>query len=105
MKKVVAQTIAFRGGTALNKLFFSPPLRYSEDIDLVQIKAEPIGETISFIRAVLDPWLGDPKRNFSEGRITLIYRTTSEDGFPLKLKVEANTREHFSVLGIPPILS
>jgi len=28
--------IAFRGGTAINKLLFQQPLRYSEDIDLVQ---------------------------------------------------------------------
>jgi len=27
--------IAFRGGTAINKLLFKRPLRYSEDIDLV----------------------------------------------------------------------
>ncbi len=25
------QTMVFRGGTALNKLFFDPPQRYSED--------------------------------------------------------------------------
>jgi predicted nucleotidyltransferase component of viral defense system len=35
--------IAFRGGTAINKLLFKRPLRYSEDIDLVQLTAEPIG--------------------------------------------------------------
>ena len=28
-------SLAFRGGTALNKLYFNPPRRYSEDIDLV----------------------------------------------------------------------
>lgn len=33
----VARTVAFRGGTALHKLFFTSPGRYSEDIDLVQI--------------------------------------------------------------------
>ena len=37
--------IAFRGGTAIHKLLFSQPLRYSEDIDLVQTRAELIGET------------------------------------------------------------
>ena len=31
--------IAFRGGTAIHKLLFKQPLRYSEDIDLVQTKA------------------------------------------------------------------
>lgn len=31
--------LAFRGGTALHKLFLKPQVRYSEDIDLVQINA------------------------------------------------------------------
>lgn len=50
-------SLAFRGGTALNKLFFSPPTRYSEDIDLVQTTAEPIGSTMNSIRETLDTWL------------------------------------------------
>ena len=29
------EQLRFRGGTALNKLHFSSPIRYSEDIDLV----------------------------------------------------------------------
>jgi len=43
--------------------------------------------------------LGIPKRKQSEGRVTLTYRMESEEGLPLKLKVEINSREHFSVLG------
>lgn len=31
--------------------------------------------------------------------MTLTYRVASEDGVPLKLKVEINSREHFTVLG------
>jgi predicted nucleotidyltransferase component of viral defense system len=31
--------IAFRGGTAIHKLLFERPMRYSEDIDLVQTRA------------------------------------------------------------------
>lgn len=31
----LAERLAFRGGTAINKLLFRQPLRYSEDIDLV----------------------------------------------------------------------
>jgi len=38
---VLREALAFRGGTALYKLFLKPPLRYSEDIDLVQIRAGP----------------------------------------------------------------
>ncbi len=34
--------LAFRGGTALFKLHL-PAARYSEDIDLVQVRAEPAG--------------------------------------------------------------
>jgi predicted nucleotidyltransferase component of viral defense system len=40
------------GGTALHKLYLSPQPRYSEDIDLVQITAEPIKETIDRIRNI-----------------------------------------------------
>ena len=50
----------FRGGTALHKLFFGASGRYSEDIDLVQRDAGPIGELITAIRDSPDPWLGNP---------------------------------------------
>lgn len=36
------ENLAFRGGTALYKLYLTPAPRYSEDIDLVQIKEGPI---------------------------------------------------------------
>lgn len=97
----IAERIAFRGGTALYKLHVQPPARYSEDIDLVQIRAEPIGETLDLVRAALDPWLGTPQRKLKEGRVTLMYRFESEDSPPLKmrLKIEINSREHFTELG------
>jgi predicted nucleotidyltransferase component of viral defense system len=47
----------------------------------------------------LNPWLGNPKRKQSQGRVTLTYRVASEEGLPLRLKVEINSREHFTVLG------
>jgi predicted nucleotidyltransferase component of viral defense system len=34
--RFLADELRFRGGTALNKLHFPAPLRYSEDIDLVR---------------------------------------------------------------------
>jgi predicted nucleotidyltransferase component of viral defense system len=96
------QALAFRGGTALYKLHLRPPARYSEDIDLVQTKAEAAGPMMEALRAVLDPWLGKPKWKQTEGRVTFDYRFDSEDAPPisLKLKVEINTREHFSVYGL-----
>ena len=99
---VLHEAFAFRGGTALYKLHLKPPARYSEDIDLVQTKAEPAGPMMEALRAVLDPWLGKPRWKQTEGRVTFLYRFDSEDvpPVPLRLKVETNTREHFSVYGL-----
>jgi hypothetical protein len=51
---------------------------------------------------VLDPWLGTPQRKLKEGRVNLIYRFASQDSPPLnmRLKIEINSREHFSELGL-----
>ena len=97
----LAEALAFRGGTSLYKLFLSPAARYSEDLDLVQTTAGPIGETLDGLRQALDPWLGEPRRSFGEGRVSLIYRVQSEGQppLPIRLKVEINSREHFSVFG------
>ncbi len=98
----IADRLAFRGGTALNKLYWQPAARYSEDIDLVQVKPGPIGETLDLVRGVLDPWLGKPQRKLKEGRVNLVYRYPSEDVPPMKmrLKIEINSREHFTELGL-----
>ena len=97
----ISKRLAWRGGTALHKLYLPSAPRYSEDIDLVQIDAEPIGETLDVLRRVLDPWLGEPQRVFKEGRVNLVYRIFSE-GPPvvrLRLKIEIITREHYSECG------
>lgn len=98
----IAAGLAFRGGTALHKLVLPQAARYSEDIDLVQTREGPIGALLDEIHAALDPWLGQPRWKHSQGRVTLVYRFDSEDSppLPLRLKVEINTREHFSVLGL-----
>ncbi|MFN7974665.1 MAG: nucleotidyl transferase AbiEii/AbiGii toxin family protein [Acidobacteriota bacterium] len=57
----VAAGLAFRGATAIYKLHVRPAARYSEDIDLVQIRQGPIGPIMNAARARLDPWLGEPK--------------------------------------------
>jgi predicted nucleotidyltransferase component of viral defense system len=93
--------IAFRGGTAINKLLFAKPLRYSEDIDLVQIAAEPIGPTVDAIRDALG-WLGKCNREQAGHSMHLIFRFAPEadPAATMKLKVEINTREHDSLFGI-----
>lgn len=98
------ECIAFRGGTALHKLYFRPPQRYSEDIDLVQVKGESIGPTLTALRSRLDPWLG--KARWDKGDIIpLKYRFQSEAQPPvtLRLKVEINGREHGAFGGLVPM--
>jgi len=92
--------LAFRGGTAINKLSFKQPLRYSEDIDLVQTRAEPIGATVDAIRQALS-WLGKCSTEQAGHSIHMVYKFTPEADpqTTLKLKVEINTREHATLLG------
>lgn len=98
---VLARYLAFRGGTALYKLYLTPAARYSEDIDLVQVEAGPAGAVMDAIQAALNPWLGKPRWKQTQGRVTFRYGFESGGAPPMKmrLKVEINTREHVAVLG------
>lgn len=96
---VLSRGLLLRGGTAFHKLFVHPSQRYSEDVDLVQVAAGPIGPLLNALRARLDPVLGKPRWERNPNNVTIRYRTESEipPVVPLRLKVEINTREHFSV--------
>lgn len=93
--------IAFRGGTAINKLLFERPMRYSEDIDLVQLAAAPIGTLVDATREALS-WLGKCRRERAGHSMRMVFRFTPEADAraTLKLKVEINTREHAHLYGI-----
>jgi predicted nucleotidyltransferase component of viral defense system len=86
----------------LHKLYLQPPSRYSEDIDLVQISPAPAGPLIKGVHETLNPFLGEPHLKQAHRSVTLTYRVESE--IPpvqsLKLKIEVNTREHFSMYGL-----
>ena len=98
---LIQEALAFRGGTALHKLFFEQPRRYSEDIDLVQKEAGPIGPVLDAMRTTLDPWLGEPRHSRGWGRVKLQYRfdTTTLPVRSMRLKIEINTRVHIAVMG------
>ena len=102
---VLADSLAFRGGTALYKLYLILPARYSEDIDLVQTAPGPAGLMMDALHEVIDPLLGKPQWKQTAGRVTFVYRFESEDAPPqrLCLKVEISSREHFSVFGLKKI--
>ncbi len=93
------ENLAFRGGTALHKLYLNPAARYSEDIDLVQIQPGPIKPIMERI--------GEVVTFFEEKRTTqvrghgakAVYRFTSEyEEIRMRLKLEINCKEHFNVL-------
>lgn len=93
------ENLAFRGGTALHKLYLNPAPRYSEDIDLVQIKPGPIKPIMKRLEEVIT--------FFDEKRTTQVrghgakalYRFTSEyEQIRMRLKLEINCKEHFNVL-------
>lgn len=94
----LASHLAFRGGTAIHKLYLTPQPRYSEDIDLVQVSAEPIRETIDHLRDALK-WLGEPVVKQKKHNNTLVFRVqpSQEGAGEIHLKVEINCKEHFSV--------
>ena len=97
----LAGRIAYRGGTAIHKLLFEQPLRYSEDIDLVQTQPEPIGSTVDAVRDALS-WLGRCSRSQVAHSMHLVFSFAAESGAEAKskLKVEINTREHRSLFGL-----
>jgi len=96
--------LAFRGGTALHKLFLHPQARYSEDIDLVQLKEGPIKPILNAIRDQL-LFLGgkdDRQVKQAEHNWTVFYDFETEQPPParMKLKIEINTREHRNILDL-----
>ncbi|MDR7130823.1 putative nucleotidyltransferase component of viral defense system [Algoriphagus sp. 4150] len=93
------ENLAFRGGTALHKLYLNPAPRYSEDIDLVQIKTGPIkpimerlSETITFFEE------DRTTQNRGHGIKALYWFTSEYEEIRMRLKLEINCREHFNVL-------
>ena len=100
----LASQLAFRGGTALHKLYLTPQQRYSEDIDLVQIHPGPIKPILLRLGEVLS-WLPDKVTKQKRYNNTMLFRMESEvpPVQPLRLKVEINCYEHFCVLGLQKV--
>ena len=90
--------LAFRGGTALHKLYLNPAPRYSEDIDLVQIKPGGIGPVMKRLKEVITFFEEDRKTKVGGHGAKAWYSFISEyEGTPMKLKVEINGKEHFNI--------
>jgi predicted nucleotidyltransferase component of viral defense system len=103
--ELLKENLAFRGGTALHKIYLKPQARYSEDIDLVQTKEGPIKPLLIRLRERLE-FLGTKRKvDQSLHNNTIIYPFESEIApvIKMKLKIEINTREHFNVLGLKEV--
>ena len=92
---MLRRELRIRGGTALNKLHFPAPMRYSEDIDVVRTSTGPIGPILDRLRVVLEPWLGRARFDRSPVAPKFRFRVEAEDGsgVPIRLKIEINTGE------------
>ena len=69
---LLQSSLAFRGGTALQKLFYqfpNAPRRHSEDLDFVQIPSTGIGPVLNTLQKLLNPWLG--KARYKKERTSL----------------------------------
>lgn len=92
------ENLAFRGGTALHKLYLSPAPRYSEDIDLVQIKPGPIKPIMQRIGEVISFFEEERTTQVRGHGAKAVYRFTSEyEEIRMRLKLEINCKEHFSL--------
>jgi len=86
--------VAFRGGTALHKLIFPSPLRYSEDIDLNRLEKGPAKLIIDAVRASLQDMLGEAKKiKSTKNSVKIFFDYKSIGGNTSRLKIEINTRE------------
>jgi hypothetical protein len=83
--------LAFRGGTAIHKLHFSPQVRYSEDIDLVQVEAGPVKPITERLSEVLS-WLPRKTTEMRRFGFRMKFRYNSELApiEPMRLKVEVD---------------
>ena len=81
----VRDALVSRDGTALNKLFINPPVRYCEDIDFVQKRADPIG----LLYGLYESHDCDAKRKIVQSS----YESVNK--IPAKIKIEINTTEPF----------
>jgi hypothetical protein len=95
---LLRDNLAFRGGTALFKLHL-PPARYSEDIDLVQNLGRSHRTGYGCGTGKVECLAGGSETETvgRAGDADLARRVRGR--LPLRLKVEIDSREHFTVRG------
>jgi len=97
---LLANELAFRGGTCLHKLHLPRPRRYSEDLDYTRTSQEPrIGDCLTALRRIAaDIGLDETRRRFPSrdsdmARVWFEANPQSNDGGRISIKIEINVRE------------
>lgn len=107
----LAEHLALRGGTVLHKGHLAPAARYSEDLDLVLVKAIDKGHLDARLRKTVAPVLGEPSDSVIADawlavrnvlKPSKILRTTYRYvplglRYPMTVKVEVNLDEQRSL--------
>ena len=90
--------LILRGGASLYKFFVTPPARYIETIELVQVEPGAIGPYVYAIRKKLDSWLGQSSWRIKPGGVMSYYRFRPENSFSqmMQIKINIHTQDHFS---------
>jgi len=103
--EALSSNLLFRGGTALSKLYLPQPLRYSEDLDFVQVRREGVKPLIQGIQKLLTPWLGSSQVKIAHHstRITFHFLPENQPDTKRRIKIEINTREHFSLYPVAQV--
>ena len=95
--RVLVDELVFRGGTALNKLVFREPYRYSEDLDFVRTNLGGIGEIMKELTEL--GYVSGYQVKTRMGQYPKVYwLTKAQSGIDLRIKIEINTYERLSVL-------
>jgi predicted nucleotidyltransferase component of viral defense system len=97
---LLAQELAFRGGTCLHKLHLARPARYSEDLDYTRTSDESkIGDCLAALRRIAaEIGLQEAKRRFpshDSDMACIWFRASSEagQGSVISIKIEINVHE------------
>lgn len=96
----IADSLIFRDGTALNKVYLQDQARFSSTINLVKLTKEPMDELVQklvALLAVLGHSIIKLGKNFCS--ILLQLNTESNAVKPINLKIDINNTENFTILG------
>jgi len=93
----LSNELVFRGGTALNKLFTKTAYRYSEDLDYVRKTSGGVGTLLSALRDIGER-LGFTVSTKIARYPKVFWKTTAQNGIPIKMKIEVNTQERVPAL-------